>query len=229
MKPYREARHLIVDIETLGVTVPAPVLSIGIVSLDLAGRDIHHLPPEAKQTFTIGVDPAQCVGTPEEATLAWWNQRPEEVRNAVWNAPKSADPFGELLQIIEKVNPDYFWGKAPDFDFGHLAAQLKHLGKPVPWKFWQLRDIRTLEGLELSRSQQYMHDKNSLAKHVALDDAIAESELLLESIRMADLGHQALVSVKHLQRGLTGIQFVETIRRETAATPNAASQPAVSA
>lgn len=31
---YAAARHLIVDIETLGLTVPAPVLSIGAVFLD---------------------------------------------------------------------------------------------------------------------------------------------------------------------------------------------------
>ena len=36
--PYHKATHLVVDIETLGITIPTPILSLGYVILDFANQ-----------------------------------------------------------------------------------------------------------------------------------------------------------------------------------------------
>lgn len=63
---YAAARHLIVDIETLGLTVPAPVLSIGAVFLDCSAGF-----PASMRTWQVKVDPKKCIGEPDPKTLDW--------------------------------------------------------------------------------------------------------------------------------------------------------------
>lgn len=142
-KPYYEACHLVVDIETLGVKIPAPILSIGVAMLDCSNGI-----PATLSVRNIQVDPARCIGAPETASVLWWmNSKMDSARAAALEPESDDDPFAAFLKLIDDFKPDYFWGKSPDFDFGHLEAQLAHQGLPIPWKFWQLRDIRTIEGL----------------------------------------------------------------------------------
>ena len=141
---YAAARHLIVDIETLGLTVPAPVLSIGAVFLDCSAGL-----PASMRTWQVKVDPKKCIGEPDPKTLDWWSKQSEEARREAFEATPDANPFGKFLGFVREVKPTYFWGKSHDFDFGHLGAQIEALGIRPPWTYWRLRDIRTLEGLGL--------------------------------------------------------------------------------
>lgn len=176
LKSYGKARHLVVDIETLGTAVPAPILSIGAVCLD-AGKD-----GAVVRTLNLGIDPCACTGAPDAETVLWWNRQPAAVRREAFVGATAIDPWEDFSALIEDFQPDYFWGKAPDFDFGHLAAQLAFQGRPVPWRYWQLRDIRTLEGLwgeerpaiEIPASETVPVP----LPHVAIYDAMVEAELL---------------------------------------------------
>ncbi len=180
---YAKAKHLVVDIETLGLAVPAPILSIGLVLLDCSEGF-----PAKLQTWTIKVDPKACVGTAEEKTLAWWAQQSEAARKEAFEGTPDEDPFGKFLAIVLANRPDYYWGKSHDFDFGHLAAQLAHLGMKLPWNYWRLRDIRTIEGLGLTyvgkdATLDALRERNASAvSHSALSDALVETELLYSAI-----------------------------------------------
>ena len=87
--------------------------------------------------------------------------------------------------LFECYQFDYLWGKSPDFDFGHMAAQLKAAGHDVPWNFWQLRDIRTVEGFGIEyrglnpvfEELEFLAAQHETA-HSALDDAIQEAKTL---------------------------------------------------
>ncbi len=181
LKSYGNSRHLVVDIETLGTAAPAPILAIGAVCLDaICGR------PAIVRTMRIGLDPRACAGSPDADTVLWWNRQAEAVRREAFAGATTSDPWGDFMSLIEDFQPDYFWGKAPDFDFGHLAAQLEAAGRPVPWRYWQLRDIRTLEGLwgdakpviEIPASEAVPVPM----PHVAIYDALVEAELLRLSL-----------------------------------------------
>ncbi len=180
---YARAKHLVVDIETLGLSVPAPILSIGMVLLDCSGGF-----PAKLTTWTLKVDPKTCVGEPEEKTMQWWAQQSEAARQEAFEGTPDADPFGEFLKIALAHRPDYYWGKSHDFDFGHLGAQLAHLGKKLPWNYWRLRDIRTIEGLGLvyagkdATLDELRRMNASALRHSALSDALVETELLYSTI-----------------------------------------------
>ncbi len=127
---YAAARHLIVDIETLGLTVPAPVLSIGAVFLDCSAGL-----PASMRTWQVKVDPNKCIGEPDPKTLDWWSKQSEEARREAFEATPDANPFGKFLGFVREVKPTYFWGKSHDFDFGHLGAQIEALGIRPPWTY----------------------------------------------------------------------------------------------
>lgn len=181
--PYHRAKHFILDIETLGVTVPAPILSAGIVVLDLSG-DVPSI-----RSYLLHIDPKQCVGHPETETVQWWLKQTAKARLDAFYAERDKAPFDRFVEIIEEEQPDYFWGKSHDFDFGHMGAQLKALSKTAPWQFWQLRDIRTMEGLGLKyegdapiyqQLQSYL--KKHRTSHKALNDAYKEAAILCGSL-----------------------------------------------
>ncbi len=181
--PYAAARHLIVDIETRGLTVPAPVLSIGAVFLDCSAGL-----PASMRTWQVKVDPNKCIGEPDPKTLDWWSKQSEEARREAFEATPDANPFGKFLGFVREVKPTYFWGKSHDFDFGHLGAQIEALGIRPPWTYWRLRDIRTIEGLGLHYDGDdalltELRDRNASAlQHSAISDALVETELLYEAI-----------------------------------------------
>ena len=177
---YFNGKHLIVDIETLGVTPPAPILTIGMVFLDFTKSR------EGTMTkYYFGVNASECVGDCDEETLAWWGRQDCSVRHEAFNHEPTPNVFKVVASVIEKEAPHYLWGKAPDFDFGHIGAQMKAHNIEVPWKFWQLRDIRTIEGLHLKCEsvRKLNPDENnpSFQPHHALFDALTEA-LQLKSV-----------------------------------------------
>ena len=181
---YAAARHLIVDIETLGLTVPAPVLSIGAVLLDCSAGF-----PATMRTWQVKVDPKKCVGEADPKTLAWWANQSEAARKEAFEGTPDENPFGKFLGFVREVKPTYFWGKSHDFDFGHLGAQIEALGIRPPWTYWRLRDIRTSEGLGLRYERgndallNELRSMNGAAlRHSALSDALVETEILYEAI-----------------------------------------------
>lgn len=182
--PYHKATHLVVDIETLGISIPTPILTLGYVILDFAGQTINPV-----TTGLIHFDPLQCAGTPEAATVLWWKQQSAEARHEAFEETPDADPLGMFENLFKCYRFDYLWGKSPDFDFGHMAAQLKAVGHEVPWNYWQLRDIRTVEGFGIQyqglhpifQEFQFLTGMHKTA-HSALDDAINEAATLAGAV-----------------------------------------------
>ena len=182
--PYHKATHLVVDIETLGITIPTPILSLGYVILDFANQVISPV-----TTGCIQFDPLQCAGHPETSTVLWWRQQSAAAQYAAFEQTPDANPLGMFENLFKCYRFDYLWGKSPDFDFGHMAAQLKAVSHDVPWNFWQLRDIRTVEGfgIEYQGLNPIFEELNFLAAqhetaHSALDDAIHEAQMLCGAV-----------------------------------------------
>lgn len=182
--PYHQAKHLIVDIETMGVTIPSPILSVGAVLLDFTQT------PHVVRPVFFKMDPKESIGAPDTETILWWLRQSEAARNEAFFSPVTEHAFDQLENFFKAAAPDYYWGKAPDFDFGHLAAQFTDQGRTIPWKFWQLRDIRTIEGLGLSgyesddpvwQDLKLTAETAKTGAHCALMDALVEARVVYET------------------------------------------------
>lgn len=166
----------VLDIETLGTKPGAVILEIG-ACCNGAG-------------LTLKIDPDSHCGKVELDTLQWWANVPDmAARHNAFTTSVTRyalkDALLQLNEFIAKHNPDYFWGCSPDFDYRHLKHWYELYQVEIPWKYHQLRDVRTIrdllteEKLETLKKRACYFD-NSL--HMAGVDARYE-QLIVEEVR----------------------------------------------
>ena len=125
----------VLDIETLGTKPGATILEIAAWC--------------GYEGLTILIDPESHPGKFELNTLLWWATVPDKQAKERAFSVNSAriglkDAIVRLNEFIEKVKPDYFWGCSPDFDYIHLEYWYIYFQIEIPWKCYQLRDVRTV-------------------------------------------------------------------------------------
>jgi len=167
------------DLETLGTSNKAVVLSIGAVKFD---------PYDSKLGNTFYVEltddlkTQQAVGrTIDTSTVLWWMQQSAQARQIFSDPPAKdvirATTVSALLQFRDFINdPETcLWGNGVDFDNAILADLYRDMSLPAPWSFRFNRCFRTMRGMfpghESARDGVH---------HNALDDAIYQAKLLQE-------------------------------------------------
>ncbi|RWP69509.1 3'-5' exonuclease [Mesorhizobium sp.] len=159
--------HLMTDLETMGTAANAPVVAIGAVYFD----------PDtgAKgETFdaAIDVEDAMRYGRVSGSTIKWWLGQGDAARQKVVRGTAPAarvfEAFhGFCLKHGSDVRP---WGNGASFDITILDYAFgRILDKPAPWKFWNVRDCRTIK--ELAEGIVTFNGKLEGVAHTALDDA----------------------------------------------------------
>lgn len=186
MLDYKDAVHLVLDIETCGINPGCIVTEIGIAIIEqnkVIDKAFWRLNP-SEEIFHLGM-------TVESDTAKWWTEFPIEKRENLVNG--SNNEFVSIYQILPIINTfvskykiDYFWGNSPDFDFKILDELINRINDfdktefKFPWNcFWKLRDVRTLiRGSGLNNSEI-----KNINQHNALDDAIYEAEQLCNAFK----------------------------------------------
>jgi len=180
--------HLLIDLETLGTKPGAVVLSIGATRF----RFGEPLDLE-RDTFFVRIDPrdSQEHGLTIDAdTMMWWLEQGDAARKAAFFQSSPRDVYDALVEFDTWARPmsylDGIYGNSPSFDLSLLAALYEAVNTPKHWSYWQERDVRTelalyrRAGIDVDGIHNGIReDYPNLIKHHALDDAIAETELLL--------------------------------------------------
>ncbi len=165
------------DMETLGVSVTAPIISIAAVYFDpKTGR--------IGDSFykVIKLDSSLANGVIEPSTLSWWMMQSDEARQ-VFN-DQSAVTFVEALhQLSDFAVSDggsdllQVWGNGASFDNAIIAHAYSQAGIDLPWRFRNDRDVRTI--VSLCSEIKNVNVLNSVVRegihHNALDDAIYQA------------------------------------------------------
>lgn len=168
--------HIMLDIETLGRAPGFIVLSIGAVAFDLSGKTFGEFYVNIARTSSVD---AGLKVDPE--TSRWWQEQPEAARAAL---QIDVQPLGKSLDAFRmwfaKQGGVQVWGQGASFDPPILEGAFKAAGVPVPWKFWNVRDTRTVYDL-------FDFDTRTVAmggvKHNALDDARHQVKLVAAALR----------------------------------------------
>lgn len=166
-------QHCMIDLETLGTAANAPVVAIGAVFFD---PDTGKLGP----TFdgTIDVEDALRYGIMSGSTFKWWMSQSDAARQKVVRGRDKAERVFEdfwhfVVQKGDNVQP---WGNGASFDITILDyAFPRILNKPAPWKFWNVRDVRTVKELATGIVEFDSSVKSGVA-HTALDDAVSQAK-----------------------------------------------------
>lgn len=162
--------HLMFDLETLGTTADAVVLSIGAVfgvegSKEFKTFEIHlHLDDQLK--------PGPTQRRVDASTLLWWFNQDNAPRQNQIEAGRSASVEEGVALFIEWVESvvdrnTLVWGNGSDFDTAILMHLFKQHGFTSPWMFWNHRCFRTLKALFKAEVPQPAQND-----HIAVNDAV---------------------------------------------------------
>jgi exodeoxyribonuclease VIII len=172
-------KHIMLDLETMSTASNAAIVAIGAVEFEPATGELG-------RTFYRNVSLMSCqnAGLDVEAgTVMWWLSRSEEARKALIEDAlplrEALKQFNGFLYLVDqeaarsgKAVDIAIWGKGSDFDNVILANAHKALRYPLPWKYKNNRDVRTILALVPDACDGV---ESEGTKHNALDDAIYQA------------------------------------------------------
>ena len=171
---------VMLDLETLGTGDDAAILEIGIVAFSMPAPGLPDgcLGPELFRRVKVSSnDEAERKCSAD--TVAWWIKQwragvpmpdPEEGEDVGMAVVDAAHFIGENLAHNGKL-----WSRG-HFDAPILGHTLRWLGMAVPWKFWQVCDMRTVCSWE-------GEIRTKGAAHNALEDARDQAKMLVAMAR----------------------------------------------
>lgn len=172
--------NVMVDLETLGTTPGAVILSIGAVFFDENG-----LGDEMEVVISIKDSLAHGLTTSPD-TIAWWGKQSAEARKVIDDAgSEGAFPLKDALEMFNAFlasNGDpkkvLVWGNGADFDNVLLAAAYNAADVPLGWGQYNNRCYRTMK-----RFREHIKYVRTGTHHNALDDAKTQAEHLIRILK----------------------------------------------
>jgi len=160
--------ELMVDIETLGTVMGAPVITIGAVLFDPYASDSSE--ELARRVFLRRLDISDAIKigpNVDGGTMRWWFEQDDNAIKALIgdDAVSAQEAFKDLEEYCSErgtfASTKYFddirdfpktnryWAKDPDFDMRLMQHYYDHpsISAKQPWKFWECRSVRTVQDL----------------------------------------------------------------------------------
>lgn len=162
--------HLMIDLETLGTSADAVILSVGAVKFDLESDKIDGEGFYGSISVGSNMDAGRRIS---EDTLLWWLKQPAAAQ-AVFHEDKLSLEQA-LIDLSDWLGSNKWvvWSKGPGFDIAMLEHAYKQFGMSPPWEFWNARCVRTYMGLPGAKGIQA---PNEGVKHNALSDAYGQAK-----------------------------------------------------
>lgn len=179
--------HIMIDLETMGTSPTAPIISIGAVLFDAQGiQERFYEVIDLKSTVDAGavMDPR---------TVIWWMEQSDEARSALTGEGRRIDAVlsdfyqfcavGQMREIFDSWDdkpttpvPELLgvWGNGAAFDNVILAEAYKRVERSAPWPFWKDKCYRTIKGMYPN-----VEIKRAGTHHNALSDAETQAEHLI--------------------------------------------------
>lgn len=182
--------HVMLDTETMGTAPGSVILTIGAVLFDpnelnmvsdcLTAVDPAALPEADLFYRRLRVTPAiNRILTVDADTVKWWNEQPLKARHEAFESEprtKSAVALEEFFSWFISSRASYIWSHGASFDVVLVEEAVRRLWRrrktthpTTPWKFWNIRDTRTL--FDVANIKPFRGDNHHHALHDAVDQA----------------------------------------------------------
>lgn len=180
-----------VDIETLGKTNKAPVMSLGAVLFNNTGMyDRFYI------RFDVEGQIDSNIRRTDGSTIKWWMSQ-EGAAQKVFSE-QAVDTkvalqqfitfYKELLLKYDLQEKDLkVWGNGPTFDMTIMESLFEDYGLKAPWYFRGIRDLRTFKEFVYDGSQT----ERVGTHHNALDDAEYQAQVVIDGMN----GKKSLASI----------------------------------
>ena len=168
--------HIMLDLETTGVSAGCCVLSIGATTLDHSAGFYKRISLESSTAAGLTLLPS---------TMAWWDKQSKEAREEAFSGTDvllhvllDFAAWFRLIGSTAKV-----WGNGADFDLPILAAAYEACKIEKPWKPYNGRCYRTIKNLHSDVPTNSFRG----VKHNALEDAKNQAIHLMKIVNAKGL------------------------------------------
>lgn len=155
-------KHLMVDVETLGVGSAAPIFQIAAVEFSFEPQQIY-------RKFQVHVNLLDVIlktgFLPQRGAVEFWQKQSYDPGN-VFATLMSLREALELFTLFESQETyECIWANSPAFDLALIDAHYRAIGKSAPWIYKDEADFRTVRHLlkildiqEPSKDREPTHD-----------------------------------------------------------------------
>jgi len=157
---------IMIDLETLNTTPDATILTIGAVKFDPFGLELKE--PEMTSLYVkIDVDSCDRIGlTTSDDTIAWWANQSKAAQEAAFDPEGRIDIEEAFAQLYKFCwGAKRVWSNGSCFDIIICEHVFRKINRACPWKFWEVRDVRTAFDLGINPQRP------PITAHHALEDA----------------------------------------------------------
>lgn len=158
--------HIMLDLETFGTKPGSVIRSVGAAAFSPFGEDV-------TATFYANISEESAVAaglTKDPRTVAWWAEQDAEAQAALLDNQRDIiETMAAFAVWFLEVGGEQVWAQGATFDPVLWEAAAAAVNIRVPWKFWNVRDTRTI--YEVSSLITSDIPRNG-TYHNALDDAV---------------------------------------------------------
>jgi hypothetical protein len=135
--------HLMIDLEGLATGPDTTILTIAAQAFDPFGSGCYDKHYYARITLESQENRAI-----DDGTIDWWATQPAHAREEAFGEQdrvpldQALDELGRLIWRSKMI-----WAQGPTYDCNILEHAYKSYGKALPWKYYQVRDSRTVFSL----------------------------------------------------------------------------------
>lgn len=176
--------HVMLDLETWGTAPGSALRSIGAVTFDPYGDECF-----AEQFYYANISLESCEQAGlkvDPQTVEWWSRQSREAEDELWKEPKALiNVVAEFFAWWNWQNAVFVWSNGANFDEPLWRAASEAVGRTVPWKYWNVRDTRTI--WHVARINPKMIPRAGIA-HNALADARHQAACVTRAYAALRLG-----------------------------------------
>lgn len=170
------ARHVMLDLETMGTSPDAAIVAIGAVTFEPADGTCparYFQPVQLETAVAAG-------GTIDPGTVQWWMRQSDAARAVLQGGAPIVDALvGFAAWLADAADGDVqVWGNGADFDNVILSRAYTRARMARPWRTYANRCYRTAKNL---RPEVPLHRIG--VHHHAADDAASQAMHLMAIFR----------------------------------------------
>lgn len=162
---------IMIDIEGLATTPDTTILTIAAQEFNPLQRGVFGR--EFYARVSLESQEGRAI---DQATLEWWASQPAAIKDEAFsehNRISLRDALEGLYRLTWHAKR--VWAQGPTYDMNILEHAYKSLNMPLPWKFFSVRDSRTMFSL-VPNLKKYP------ASHHALEDCRRQIHLLWDTL-----------------------------------------------
>ena len=135
--------QLMIDLEGLATGPDTTILTIAAQAFDPFGSGYYDRHYYARVTLESQENRAI-----DDGTIAWWSTQPAHAREEAFGE-QDRIPLDQALDELGRLiwHSRLIWAQGPTYDCNILEHAYKSYHKPLPWKYYQVRDSRTVFSL----------------------------------------------------------------------------------